>query len=529
MKLKILILVTLVVLILTGCSQREYRIVDARFDQVSPVDNYRVFYQIFVGSFSDSNNDTIGDIRGIINRLDYLNDGDPLSGKSLGVTGLWLTPIMPSPSYHKYDTTDYFNVDPQFGTLEDFQELIIKAEARGINIIIDLVLNHTSSRHPWFVEARRAMREGDLDNRYIDFYNIVRAEEKVAGRTYYHFYGEYYYEGNFWSEMPDLNVSNLYVREEIERMVEFWLGMGVAGFRLDAVKYPFLGNDDANLEFWRWFMDIAKSYREDVYVVGEMWDSDTNILRYYEVMNNFDFGMSQSNGAVASTVQGIESVNQFVRYVYEYRNSVKAVNPDAMLQPFLTNHDMNRAAGFLSLENGQMQMAANLYILSYGTPFIYYGEEIGMRGSRGSENTDANRRLAMHWGDGDSVGNPIGSTWTSADQTNGTVREQLRDPDSLLTHYKRLLLIRQANPEIARGEYLPLMFENEQHFGGFLSTYEGSTIAVLHNVSQQPITIDISIIESITLTELRAEIGMGGATLTGSVLVIDPMTSVVLR
>ena len=518
------------IFILSACrTAKEYIISDDALEPAMIDDNYRVYYEIFLGGFSDGSGDGMGDIRGLINRLDYLNDGDPSSGKSLGITGIWLMPIMPSPSYHKYDTTNYKEVDRAYGTLEDFQELVEEAEARGIRIIIDLVINHTSSYHPWFRNARDAMREGDLDNPYLEYYNLVTEEEKVSGRTYYHFHGDYYYEGNFWSEMPELNVSSELVRAEIVDIVSFWLNLGVAGFRLDAVKYPFFGETEPNIAFWKWFMDEVTAIREDAYVVGEMWDSDANIILYYEAMNNFDFGMSGSAGAVAMTANGIEPVNSFVSYLYHYRNSVKEVNPNAILQPFISNHDMNRAAGYLSLDTHRMHMAANLYILTYGTPFIYYGEEIGMRGSRGSENTDANRRLAMLWGDRDSVRNPVGSTFPDDNQVNGTVQDQIGESDSLYTHYKKLIMVRHANPEIARGEYTPIEFTGYFTFGGFLSTYNDSTVGVFHNTGESEITIDLSDFTDHEFSILRAYLGRGNATLAGQTLTIQGLTSVVLK
>lgn len=522
------VLLYMLTALLMACGPREYKINEAHLEARMKEDNYRVYYEIFVGGFSDASGDGMGDLRGIINRLDYLNDGDPNSGISLGITGLWLMPIMPSPSYHKYDTTNYMAIDSQYGTLEDFKELVNEAQKRGIDIIIDLVVNHTSSFHPWFRQARQAAQAGDWDSIYLDYYTLVTEEEKVAGRTYYHFVGDLYYEGNFWSEMPELKVSSPHVRAEFEEIIEFWLDIGVKGFRLDAVKYLYFGEVEPNIDFWRWFMDVVRSHREDAYVVGEMWASDSEILPYYEVFNNFDFGMSQNHGAVASTVNGIESVNAFVNYLYHYRNRVKEINPDAILQPFISNHDMNRAAGYLPLD-GRMQMAANMYILSYGTPFIYYGEEIGMRGSRGSENTDANRRLAMLWGDRDTVKNPVGATWTPDMQVNGTLRDQLNDPDSLYNHYKRVIMARHAHPEIARGDYIPLYFEGFTTLGGFISTFESNSVLVLHHTGGQEVTLDISDYTDVDFKILSISLGYESATLEGSILTIPPMTTVILR
>ncbi|QLY39685.1 alpha amylase [Hujiaoplasma nucleasis] len=492
-------------------------------------DNYRVYYEIFLGSFSDSNQDGFGDIQGVINRLDYLNDGQASSGVSLGVTGLWLMPIMPSPSYHKYDTTNYLSIDPVYGNMDDFENLVSEANQRGIDIIIDLVLNHTSNQHPWFKNALNAYKEGDLDNPYLEYYVLVTEEEKLPNRTYHHFYGELYYEGNFSSSMPELDLDSLLVRQEIQQIIEFWFNKGIKGFRLDAVKYPYYEEHQKNIDFWNWFMDQVYMQRSDAYVVGEMWDSDENIYPYYEPFNNFDFGFSQLNGAVSMTVKNLETVNDYVRYLDRYKNNVLKVNPQAILQPFISNHDMNRAAGFLMVDEYAMHMAANLYILTYGTPFIYYGEEIGMLGSRSTENTDANRRLAMYWGDGDSVTNPIGSTWTVDRQINGSVQDQIGDPNSLYNHYKKLIMVRNAHPEIARGQYTLIDFSELITFGGFLSTYGDSTVGVFHNTGFGQVTIDLSQYTDYEFSQLSAYLGQAQASLDGQTLTIGPRTSVVLK
>lgn len=506
----------------------EYMIKNIENDGLIIDDNYRIFYEIYLGSFSDSNQDGIGDIVGLINRLDYLNDGDLNSGKSLGITGIWLMPIMPSPSYHKYDVTDYLAIDSDYGSMDDFDYFLSETDDRGIDVIIDLVLNHTSIQHPWFQAALYAATHNQ-SSPYLDYYVLVNESEKEAGKTYYYFYGDLYYEGNFSSSMPELNLDSSLVRDEIKEIIAFWLNKGVDGFRLDAVKYPYYNEHERNIEFWKWFMDEVKKIKEDAYVVGEMWDSNENILGYYEAMNQFDFGMAQRDGAIGLTLTGIQSVNDYVSYLDTYRTSVLNINSEAILQPFLTNHDMNRAAGFFMVDDYSMHMAANMYMLTSGSPFIYYGEEIGARGSRGVENTDANRRLIFNWGDGDTVENPPGASWTLDKQTNGSLMDQIGDSESLYTHYKSLIMLRQANPEIARGNYTPIYFEGYTSFGGFLSTYKTSTVGVFHNTSYSEITVNLSDYSETEFTIIRGYLGMSEATLTNQVLTIGPMTSVILK
>jgi glycosidase len=529
---KLIVFILIIILSLTAIqctSMREYALKDELLEPIELNDQFGVYYEIFVGAFSDSNKDGIGDLRGVINRFDYLNDGDDSSGKSLGIEGIWFMPIMPSPSYHKYDVTNYKDIDKKYGTLEDFQDLMTLAQERNVDIIIDLVVNHTSDQHPWFKAARTAMQNGDFTNKYLDYYTLVTDSKKEPGKTYYLFHGDYYYEGNFSSSMPELNLDSEEVRDELIDIVSFWYELGVKGFRLDAAKYPYFNDDSKNIEFWNWFVSECKKIREDTYIVGEVWSGDSLIAPYYEPFSNFDFGMSQLQGAVALTAKGQDEINWYVGYLDSYRNLVERYNPDAILTPFISNHDMNRAAGFLSLDNYQMHMAANLYILTYGNPFIYYGEEIGMKGSRGNENTDANRRLAMLWGDRDSVNDPIGSTYDSKNQVNGTVRSHLRDKDSLLNHYKKLIMIRKANPEIARGDYTRLTFDGYYYFGGFISTWNDSSVGVFHNTSDQTIIIDLSLHIDYEFSVLRAYVGQETANLSGQTLTIGPMTSVILK
>ncbi len=510
-------------------STNEYKLKDNLLASSETDDLYNVYYEIFVSSFSDSNEDGYGDLQGLINRLDYLNDGSDNSGYSLGVEGLWLMPIMPSPSYHKYDVMDYKDIDPAYGTLEDFEALINETDKRGVDVIIDLVLNHTSSQHPWFLEAREAVEDGDFDNKYIDYYTLVTRDEKISGRTYYYFAGDYYYEGNFSSQMPELNMDNPDVLAEIVDILEFWYDLGVKGFRLDATKYVYYGDTAKNLDFWEWFVTEAKKIKPDTYIVGETWSADSLIAPYYANFSNFDFGMSQQQGMVSATLSGLYNVNEFVGYLGQYRQMIEDINESAILTPFISNHDNNRSAGYLPVSTYAMHCAANMYILSYGNPFIYYGEEIGMKGSRGAENTDANRRLAMLWGDGDTVVDPVGTTYDPESQINGTVLEQIEDENSLYNHYKKLIMLRKANPEIARGDYTLLNFDGYTTFGGFLSTYEESTVGVFHNIGFGELTIDLSQYTDYSFTELRGYVGQGVATLDGQLLTIAPYTSVVLK
>ena len=506
-------------------------------------DNNRVFYEIFVGSFSDSNGDGTGDLRGIINKFDYLNDGDDASGVSLGVEGIWLTPIFKSPSYHKYDVTDYYAVDPAFGTVDDLKELIALCHARNVKIIIDLPINHTGYMNKWYSEFVVAHRQNDTENKYYDFYSFYKKEDGApAGRNYSQISGTTdYYECNFSGDMPELNFDSEYVREEVLNIAKYYLEMGIDGFRFDAAKYIYFGDNEKCVEFWSWYLSELRAIDPDIYTVAEVWDGDGITDLYYPALDCFDFSTSQVSGLIAETAKA-GNVNKYTAYVENYVQNVGAMRDGAMIIPFVTNHDMDRAAGFLTEASGNIKMAANLYILSSGSPFIYYGEELGMRGSRGGAQTDANRRLAMVWGDGDTVKDPIGSTYPASSQTDQTATIQKANGDSLYSYYKKLIMIRKANPEICRGEYRALNFADTK-VGGFTSTYEEKTVCVIHNTTKNTVTVDLKNVTSITFSAISASIGADAptidedgnpitpvaASLDGTMLTIPAQTSVILR
>lgn len=493
-------------------------------------DNFRTFYQIFVGSFSDSNNDGIGDIRGIINRFDYLNDGNVNSKDSLGVQGIWLSPIFSSPSYHKYDAKDYYEIDWRFGTEADLKELVALCNERNVKLILDLAINHTSSNHEWFLNFKEARMAGDTENEFYDYYSCVTTAEKVGGVSYQKIAGvDCWYECNFSGDMPELNFDNPAVREKMLDVAKYYIDLGVHGFRFDAIKYIYYGDTARSVEFWEWYMNELRSYCPDIYCVGECWSGESEIIDYYGAMNCFNFAMSQAEGTVASAAKGF-SLSKYTNYIESYQDKILAKNPDGMIMGFLSNHDMDRIAGTFVTENN-MRMAANLYLLCSGSPVIYYGEELGMRGSRGSANTDANRRLAMLWGDGDLITDPVGTTYSKDNQIASTVVSQSEDEKSLLNYYRELLTIRHRYPEIARGDYKSVT-TSEKNFGGFVVTYEDSAIAILHNTSTEAITFDLSTIkafEGYSFDEIMDHIGVSDATLKGSELTLGGQTSVILK
>ncbi len=492
-----------------------------------PDDNNRVFYEIFVGSFSDSNGDGVGDLRGIINRMDYLNDGDPASGLSLGVEGIWLTPIFLSPSYHKYDVTDYYTIDPQFGTTEDLKELIDLCHQRDVKLILDLPINHTGKENRWFKNFVNAHVLNSTTQIHYDFYTWAnKGDTPPAGRQFAQVFGtDLLYEANFSDSMPEPDFDNPFVRQTMLDVALYYLDMGVDGFRFDAAKYIYLNDNAACVDFWDWYVGELKAVKPDVYTIAEVWDGDGIIDQYLPVLSCFNFTTSQVGGLIATTAKGGD-VNSYTAYIENHLNHLAALGGDARAALFVSNHDMDRAAGYLTAASGQMKVAANLYLLSPGSPFLYYGEELGLRGSRGGSNTDANRRLAMLWGDGDTVSDPVGATYTK--QSPYTVADLQKNGDSLYNHYKQLIMLREANPEIARGEYHALRFEGVKA-GGFTCTWNGQTVAVLHNTTINAVTLDLSAATDVSFTMLAGNVGAGQAVLEGSLLTLPGQTSVVLR
>ncbi len=236
--------------------------------------------------------------------------------------------------------------------------------------------------------------------------------------------------------------------------------------------------------------------------------------------------MSQAEGIAASAAKG-QSMSTYTNYIASYQKKVLEKNPEGMAMPFLSNHDMDRIAGAFVIEN-YMRMAANLYLLSPGSPVIYYGEEIGMRGSRGGEMTDANRRLAMLWGDGDFIRDPVGSTYPAKNQITATVADQQADENSLYNYYCKLIAIRHKHPAIARGTYTAIK-SGGRNLGGFLIEYQGETLLLLHNNGQAEQTFDLSKLEGCSMTQLCDFIGVGDAKLEGTVLTLGPQTSVIVK
>ncbi len=457
-------------------------------------DKYRTFYEIFPYSFYDSDGSGVGDLNGITQKLDYLNDGDTKTTDDLGIDGIWLTPIMQSPSYHKYDVADYYTVDEAFGTNEDFKKLLDEAHKRGINVIIDLVINHSSNQHEWFKKALEELAEGKTDG-YAAYYHFVE-NNKIDGWTKAGV-GDWYYESDFVSEMPDLNLKNPALREELQKIVKYWLELGVDGFRLDAVMW-FESIDgvkgkhdhDGSIEDLQWLYDYAKTVKEDVYMVGECWaDSPSTIADYYKsgLDSLFNFGVQGSSGKINGYVNTGDAAS-YVQYLENWQAQITERNANAIDAKFLSNHDTVRSAEFM-MNNSRQRMAAAMYILAPGNPYIYYGEEIAMEGVNPP---DPDVRRGMYWSADDDTGyvKKIPGGTKLEEEPSVSVESALKDDESLMTYYKRIIALRNQNPEIARGTLKAITLDNNAT-AGYVSTYKDSSVMVVYNLGDESATVTI--------------------------------------
>ena len=480
-------------------------------------DRYRNYYEIFVRSFYDSDGDGYGDLNGVTGKLDYVT-------RNIGADGIWLMPIMPSPSYHKYDITDYYSIDPQYGTLEDFDNLIREAGERDVAVIIDLVINHTSNLHPWFSAAVDALWL-DEESPYIDYYNFTKED---PGQGYSRITDRYFYESRFVSGMPDLNLDSPAVRSEFLKIAGFWLDRGVAGFRLDAVTYFYTGDSGRNMEFLSWLNNEIKAIYPDAYLIGEAWSDGTVIAEYYKsgLDSFFNFPWSQATGRLTTALNSKNGAG-FATSLQSWNDLIRRNNPAAMDALFLANHDMARSAGFLMRDPVKQKMAASLYLLAPGSPFIYYGEELGMTGS----GIDENKRLPMHWSENDRRGMtlpPPNATHSISGLPGAD--SQIKDSASLLNHYRQLLQIKAGHPEIARG-VMEARLTGNVSVAAFTCTWNDRVVYVVHNLSDEPAAIKISALSPevrLVLTGVAAAAGKKPS-MTKDTLNLPALSTAILR
>lgn len=444
-----------------------------------------VCYEIFIRSFSDSDGDGTGDLKGLTQKLDYINDGNPRTMRDLGAKCVWLMPVAASPSYHGYDVKDYYRVHPEYGTNADFKRFVAAAHQRGIRVLVDLVLNHASNEHPYFKAALR-----DTTSPYRSWFRFSRTKPDIKGpwgQEVWHkspIRDEFYY-GVFWSGMPDLNYENPAVREEAKRVSRYWLTeMGVDGFRLDAV--PYLVEVGNVVKDTRETHDILRDFGADVrrtapraFTIGEVWDSLSTVLTYYpdQLDAYFAFALSDALLDAVRTGSASKLLAPFMR--------MQAAQPAHRWSTFQRNHDQTRTVTALGGDTTRARLAAELLFTLPGLPFVYYGEEIGMTGDK----PDERLRTPMHWTGGHAAGFTTGAPWEplQPDSQRVNVQRQDRDRGSLLNMYRRLIHLRGSNAALGTGDLVPLTTNNEAVVA-FLRRSPAGTALVVANLGTAPLS-----------------------------------------
>lgn len=438
--------------------------------------NNTVFYEIFVRSFRDSNGDGIGDFNGITQELDYL--------QKLGIKGIWLMPINPSPSYHGYDVTDYYAVNPDYGTLDDFKHLLNEAHKRDIKVIMDLVLNHTSAQHPWFQQALNP------DSPFHDWYKWSDTDPGTLGpwgeQTWYKASNGQYYYAVFWDQMPDLNYDNPAVREESKKITSFWLKeVGVDGFRLDGARYLVedakLADSPANHAFFKDWAAYYRTINPLAFSVGEVWTDNYTVSSYLK--DNTEFNSAFNFDLASSIVNSINGGNNSTLN-FTVKATVKLF-PDQDTSNFLTNHDMNRTMSQFAGDVGKAKAAAGILFTAPGIPFVYYGEEIGMSGAKPDEMI----RTPMQWTGDHGAGFTDGTPWEpiNTDASSVNVAQEMGNASSMLEYYRNLIQLHNEHPALQVG-YTYVAESNSNKLISYLRTSSNEAVLVVINIGREAVT-----------------------------------------
>lgn len=409
-----------------------------------------VMYEIFVRSFADSDGDGIGDLPGLIGKLDYLNDGNPMTDSDLGIKTIWLMPVFKSPSYHGYDVTDYYNINPDYGTNEDFQQLLQEAHKRGIRIVTDLILNHCSNQHPFFLDAYN-----NPDSDFDDWFFFTNPSNTRAHNWQFRHRPTDREMLNPY--MPAWNVNNPKVQDYLIEMAKYWIDPdgdgdfsdGIDGFRCDYVKGP-------PPEFWKKFRFEIKSLNPEVLLLAENWDGMTSIAESFDDQFDMAFDFPFQGSVMEAVSSGIAS--PLIRLL----NEQNSILPEfAVMNRFVNNHDMNRI--FTRLDDKSAKLALAILLSLPDMPMLYYGDEIGMQGEK--DPYDEGIRRPMEWCADNDCSEM--TTWYPVwnHLPDGiSVEEQENDPLSILNYTKTLIRNRQNYPVLESGEIITLpVFEKVEN------------------------------------------------------------------
>ncbi|MGO8795656.1 MAG: glycoside hydrolase family 13 protein [Candidatus Sulfotelmatobacter sp.] len=534
-------------------AQSATRSADAKGD---PWWKHAVFYEIYPRSFADSNNDGIGDLNGITSKLDYLKD--------LGVDAIWITPCFPSPQVDfGYDVSDYLNIDPMYGTLADFDALAREAKQRNIHIILDFVVNHTSDQHKWFLASKSSRTSpyrdwyiwrdgkgpGQPPNNWISgFGGSAWKFDPTTNQYYYHY---------FYPEQPDLNWRNPAVKEAMFDVTRFWYKRGVSGFRLDAVDTLFedpnlkdnpvksAGTNafgDPNLEnkyntklpevhdALRGLRKIADEY--NAVLIGETWTEDVAELNeYYGAGNNelqlpMDFLFTMVNKLSPA----------------EFRKQIAEVNAASGWPTFvISNHDIVRSYDRYGDGEHNDQIAklmAALYLTLRGSPIMYYGEEIGMKTTPPARKEDVKdpigrkgwpeekgrdgERTPMQWNSSENAGFTKATPWLPVPETYKThnVADELKDPNSVLMFYKKVLKLRHANAALLQGNYTPVN-ESDANVLSYLRIYNDRGVVVALNMSGTEQRVNLQLKDA-GFKSAKDLVATGDSRIRGNELSLEP-------
>jgi alpha-amylase len=411
--------------------------------------------------------------------------------------------------------TDYQAIDPAYGTMADFAALALDCREMGISLILDLVINHSSSQHPWFLAACQSLKDG-TDSPYKDYYLFSRS----AGHPVPEMPG-WFYQGSFGPHMPDLNLDSLLVREEIKAILAFWLQAGADGFRLDGTTHYFEDNMSRNVAFLSWLRLEAKAIKPDVYIVAEAWKPEGTILGMYQsgIDSFFNFAFSGATGILVEAMRN-QKGQSLADKIAGWQAQVKQVNPQALDAPFLSNHDMGRSSGYLMYNQQKMKLAAAVYLTMPGIPYIYYGEEIGMSGS----GLDENKRLPMMWSKNELLNCLPPQNADQAQRLKTGVDEQDQDPLSLLNFYGGILAIRRAHP-LLKDAMVEAVDLGNMALAAWRCTGEDESLLVIHNLSEKQVIVPV----------LQGEIsaawdtGSGTTAIISESLVLPPFSGCIMR
>ena len=492
-----------------------------------------VIYQIYPRSFADSNKDGIGDLRGIISKLDYL--------QNLGINAVWLSPVCKSPQDDNgYDISDYQDIDPMFGTLGDMEELIEEAGKRNIRIIMDLVLNHSSDEHHWFQEAKKSRK-----NPYHDYYIWREGAEDVPPNDMRAAFGgsawewvpeiQQYYFHQFSVKQPDLNWENPKVRQEIYDMINWWIGKGVGGFRLDVIdqiaKEPDkkITNNGPRLHEFLRELSRETFQKADLVTVGEAWGATTELAKLYSNPDNSELSMVfQFEHICLDQIEGKEKWDlaplPFLRLKEVFARWQRELQGKGWNSLFWNNHDLPRIVSRWGNDGKyRIESAKMLAILLHGmqgTPYIYQGEELGMtnavyeieeyrdietlnlyrerleKGYKEENIMDSihaksrdNARTPMQWNDGENAGFTNGKPWMKVNPNYKEINaaQQVGDTDSIFGCYKELIRLRKNHPVFIDGDFRMLLNDNENIFA-YAREDAGSRLLVICNFYEKTVS-----------------------------------------